>query len=229
MPDEDWQVSSLAAARSEPPPKRWPRLDSTRFSHQKHKDLACKSCHGSDRSHGELLVQNRDDCAACHHGPAQKATCRDCHDGRQLGKQLALAVPVKTTVSTSATSRVLPFKHEQHARSECATCHEKRPSLEFQRGCASCHSDHHVAARDCKTCHATTPATASHSRERVHQGCGGSGCHQDASVTALPASRNVCLACHAKQADHKTGRDCAACHRVDWTASSGLEAGGKPQ
>ena len=61
---------------------------------------------------------------------------------------------------------------------------------------------------------------SAHPRDRVHQGCDGSGCHEDASVAALPAARNVCLACHTKQVDHKPGRDCAPCHLVAWNAAS---------
>jgi hypothetical protein len=194
--------------------------DSTRFSHQKHKELACTSCHSADRSHGELLVRGRNDCAACHHATTQKAGCRECHDDRQLGKQMALAVPVKTTVTSKEITRTLPFQHAQHAKTECKACHSNGPTLEFDRGCASCHDDHHVAVRDCKTCHTSAPPKSAHARDRVHQGCDGSGCHQDASVAALPAARNVCLACHTKQVDHKPGRDCAPCHLVAWNDAS---------
>ena len=194
--------------------------DSNLFSHRKHKDLACTSCHATERSHGQLLVRGPNDCAACHHATTQKAQCRECHDDRELGKQLVLSVPVKTTVTANIATRPLGFKHEQHAKTECKACHDKSPTLAFDRGCASCHADHHVAERDCKTCHASAASAKQHTRERAHQGCGGSGCHEDAAVAALPAVRNVCLACHAKEVDHKPGRDCGSCHLVGWTAAS---------
>jgi hypothetical protein len=218
VPDDT--LPAPAPAGEKVPLARRPAADSGIFSHAKHKNLECKSCHRADRSHGELLVRSRNDCASCHHSPTQKIECKRCHADRQLGKQLALTVPVKTTVSTSIATRELAFKHAVHAKTECKECHTKAPSLEFDRGCASCHADHHEAKRDCTTCHSTVPRVAAHPRDQVHQGCGGSGCHQDASVISLAATRNVCVACHTKQVDHKPGRECAKCHLVGWSTAS---------
>ena len=223
VPDDT--LPPVSAADRVPLTARSP-ADTGRFSHAKHKDVACKSCHATERSHGELLVRSRNDCASCHHSPTQKVGCRSCHNERQLGRQMTLPVPVQTTVVAGTSTRQLLFRHERHAKTECKACHDNAPSLSFTRGCASCHDDHHEAKRDCSACHTTAPRSSAHPREQVHQGCAGSGCHQDAAVTALPAARNVCLACHVKRVDHKPGRDCANCHLVRWSVAN---RGGMPQ
>jgi ribosomal protein S27AE len=35
---------------------------------------------------------------------------------------------------------------------------------------------------------------------------------------ALQETRNVCLTCHVDMANHRAGRECAACHEVRWLA-----------
>lgn len=47
-------------------------------------------------------------------------------------------------------------------------------------------------------------------------GCEGSQCHAPQTVAALQPKRNVCLTCHSDKVTHKQGKECAACHQVQW-------------
>jgi hypothetical protein len=206
--------------------------DTLRFSHQRHRNVACKSCHKSERTHGELAIRTDRDCASCHHATevADRIVCRSCHTGKQLATPRVVTSVAMASVRTEPRTRELTFDHGRHEKTECRTCHEKGPTLAFDRGCNSCHEDHHVAKAECRSCHTDGQLERAHPRAVVHAGCGGAGCHQDAAVTALPPARNVCVACHAKQVDHKPGRDCAACHQVRWQpVQRAAGAGGAPQ
>jgi len=195
-----------------------------RFPHNAHRTVACGTCHtrvpGHD-AHARLQCSECHEsapgnrarptpaqCRACHHGADQARTCVDCHDSARPAKQLP--VPAKISVRDSVTTLTLPFEHERHSGQQCTTCHDVRAGVTAPRPCSSCHDFHHQADRRCSTCHAPMPL-AKHDR-LAHLGCGGSGCHQDAAVTALPMTRPVCLVCHRQQEDHEPGRECALCH-----------------
>lgn len=207
--------------------------DTTRFSHQRHKSVACRSCHRSERTHGELAVRTERDCASCHHSTqaaVRKVECTSCHSKGELTTPRTVRTAFATSVRAEARSRDLAFDHTRHAKVACRSCHQKSPSFAFDRGCGSCHEDHHVTKSTCTSCHTEGRLGEAHPRDVVHRGCSGAGCHQDATVAALAPERNVCLTCHATQADHKPGRECATCHQVRWPAAARLRrAGGVPQ
>jgi len=193
--------------------------------HSQHRGVTCTTCHSTTGAkHGAPLISTKTDCLTCHHGPEPKPaggpmTCTQCH----ASPELAAVSPVKPvimrmTVTTSPKTRSLPFKHARHATVTCVACHATPVTRAVANDCTTCHTDHHAATRACIACHAG--AQSVHKRADVHQGCAGSGCHQDAAVLNLTATRNVCLACHNDKVTHKAGGECAKCHQVVWTPTA---------
>jgi hypothetical protein len=78
------------------------------------------------------------------------------------------------------------------------------------RPCGECHREHHRPGSRCLTCH-TDVRRETHDRN-VHRGCGGAGCHAEASLAAMGSGRQICLVCHAEQENHEPGEYCARCH-----------------
>ena len=197
--------------------------------HSQHRGVACTACHSTTGDkHGALLVRTKTDCLTCHHGPEPKAgagpiACTQCHAASELAAVApVMPVTVRMTVMTTPKTRSLPFKHVRHATVTCVTCHATPVTRAVSNDCASCHTDHHAATRACISCHAG--AQSVHKRAAVHQGCAGSGCHQDAAVLNLSATRNVCLTCHNDKVNHKAGGECAKCHQVAWTPTAARPA-----
>jgi hypothetical protein len=62
-----------------------------------------------------------------------------------------------------------------------------------------------------------TPKDA-HTRE-AHLGCASAQCHAPQTVANLQAKRNVCVVCHQNKVTHKPGKECAACHQVEWLSA----------
>jgi nitrate/TMAO reductase-like tetraheme cytochrome c subunit len=215
-------ATTVAAAQARSQPASEP------IRHSEHRGLACTACHTTtgDR-HGALLVRTKTDCLTCHHGPEPKAgagpmACTQCHRGDQLARAPATQpVTIRTSVSTSPRTRPLPFTHARHTRLECTACHATPVTRAVANDCTSCHADHHTATRACISCHAG--AQPFHKRAEVHQGCTGSGCHQDKAALAFSPTRNVCLTCHNDKVNHKAGGDCAKCHQVQWTPNAARE------
>lgn len=201
------------------PPQTRATGDTLKFSHATHRTLRCASCHSTTGpTHGSVTLRSVTDCQRCHHETTVRAlgggeqACTRCHERSSLPSRPQV-VQVHTSVSTTTTTRTLPFAHATHAGVACAQCHTTPVTLAATANCASCHTDHHAAQRTCMTCHNAYDA---HRGREVHLGCAGSGCHTDRATLALGATRNVCLSCHVRQADHKVGRECGTCHRVQW-------------
>jgi hypothetical protein len=193
--------------------------------HSQHKGVACAQCHSTTGDkHGALLVRTKTDCLTCHHGAEPRAgsgaiACTACHRAGELAGVAPLQpVAMRMTVTTAVKTRSLPFKHARHAPVTCVSCHTTPVTRALTGDCTSCHVDHHAPTRACITCHAG--AQSVHKRADVHQGCAGSGCHQDKTVLALTATRNICLTCHNDKVTHKAGGECAKCHQVQWTPSA---------
>jgi hypothetical protein len=219
--DEDVDTLELVDDAAPAPPAA-----DTTFSHARHKTLACTACHSAQRSHGEMTIKRPIGCLECHHGTTQKATCATCHASSTLPDQ-PQTVPVSMSVRSGSPTRTLPFEHERHTKFECKSCHSTPVTLAAAKTCASCHAEHHTEAATCRTCHPAMPRAVqrvAHPRATVHDGCGGSGCHRDAAILALPPVRNVCIACHSAQTNHKPGGDCGSCHLIRWASAEG--AGG---
>jgi nitrate/TMAO reductase-like tetraheme cytochrome c subunit len=225
-----YQVPATPARRVAPTPGPSSRTAGERvtgperpFKHKTHKDLVCTACHNSESRHGAVTVKTAADCQSCHHAADRARGCEGCHASKTMAQPLTLVRDVKLTVWTAPKSRSMRFTHPQHRALECQQCHTRGPELAVTKDCASCHTEHHDAARDCRACH--QGVKAQHERS-VHQGCGASGCHQGAEYQNMPTARQVCLSCHVDMSNHKRGGECADCHKMTtWSATAGLPKG----
>lgn len=211
------------------------------FPHADHDGVGCRTCHGTPPGH---VAHDALDCGACHrvaggtaaaeptpavgtrcascHHANGRADCLRCHEGAPSASR-RVAVPVASADRASTGMRLLPFDHPRHDDFTCMRCHTEGPLLPAAASCAGCHDRHHTATSSCAACHdASAGAAAVHASDRVHLGCGGAGCHTDPAVLALGGTRNLCLACHAAQAEHEPGGDCQTCHLTR------IGAGGRP-
>lgn len=198
------------------------------FPHTPHREVACRTCHGSIQGHathtavpcrechaalptsGVTRVLTREECLGCHHARAQAVPCVTCHTPVPPGTvQRTLEMGVWAGPRTIS----LPFDHARHGSLQCAACHTDPPLLKPERACGSCHLPHHRPDADCASCHAAPPASAHD--DRVHGGCSAAtGCHADSVAKDLPMNRPTCLVCHRDRVDHQPGRECAPCHRL---------------
>lgn len=194
--------------------------------HATHATVACTDCHGVPQDYATLPVRNREQCMSCHHDPNRGVSCDHCHGSAPRGA-LEVQTSVRMSVWEGERPRTLSFEHERHDSLACRTCHANPPSNDFTRGCDSCHRQHHNPDASCGSCHA--PDAVEHHDRSVHLGCGGSGCHQDPAVLALPPTRSLCLVCHADKADHEEGKVCIDCHLVTEGGPAGAPlSGGRP-
>lgn len=227
-------LRAVVAARIEPflAPQTAVGPDTVSFSHATHRAVACAACHSSSGpTHGSVTLRSVRDCQQCHHettvnklgnGPA---ACLQCHKSSTLPERPQV-VEMRTSPSVTHT-RTLPFGHATHTTVACVNCHTTPVTLAAAAQCSGCHVNHHEPTRECRTCH---DGYAAHRGQQVHLGCAGSGCHSDRAVLALSSARNVCLACHADQVQHKPGRDCGTCHRVQWApAAAGARSARAPR
>lgn len=181
------------------------------FRHARHRSVECTICHDTREAHGRVTLDVPRDCQLCHHLNAGPESCAYCH--RMSGPEARTYTRTDTLhVAGRALERALPFDHGEHARFECTHCHSPADgqTLAVVRPCQECHSTHHEVQRDCAACHAQ-PATDVHPLAS-HVTCGGIGCHAPGFVEGEPRTRQVCLACHREQTDHRPGEQCADCH-----------------
>ena len=201
---------------------------STRFPHAPHRNVACRTCHGSIQGHATHTTVpcrachaaapvaaatarelTREECLGCHHGAQQTVGCPTCH---APVPPRTVQRPIQLSVWRVPRATSLPFDHDRHAGLRCAACHQEPPLLRPERACGSCHAFHHRAEATCTSCHAAPPPGA-HDLH-VHDGCSGAGCHAESAVSDLPRARATCLVCHRDRVDHQPGRECAPCHRL---------------
>jgi len=196
------------------------------FHHEKHREVKCVRCHsmvpghdvhanvGCAACHAPVPVTGPvptpAECAGCHHAATQPLGCGTCHDAASHGA-LTLAVQWKFSVWPSPRQREVHFDHGWHTTLQCADCHTTRPEMVPTKACGSCHQ-HHDGQADCRICHRSPPAGVH--TAAAHEGCTGSGCHQNPPVTVATLSRNECLLCHPDRVDHQPGRPCAQCHMM---------------
>lgn len=188
--------------------------------HATHQNINCTACHTRPPSYANLQPLPRSACRTCHHGPDQTRQCQQCHPAAARAGPHPVQVVIRTSVMRDSVMRTLTFDHTYHGKLRCAECHGGSINEPFQKTCSSCHARHHTPTADCARCHNPNTVLKRHTLE-VHTGCGQSGCHTDRSVAAFPPTRQVCLACHAAQRNHRPGGDCATCHqiRAGWKSS----------
>lgn len=181
--------------------------------HSSHNDTPCTSCHAVPVSFATLRTPTELDCMTCHHVEHQEYACTRCHATREITGERPVTAEFATSVVAQPVHRDLAFDHAWHGEQECQSCHSRTAYAPVEQECASCHEDHHRADANCAQCHSDISRDA-HPAGTVHAGCGSTGCHVDAVVTALPPSRTLCLSCHQDQLQHETDGDCAVCHRM---------------
>jgi len=200
-----------------------PPLPSDTFSHDRHKKLACLTCHVVATGRGRLTFEPPRGCQICHHEAPARSNCVDCHEAVELEPH---PVPVTIQVkNTAPRSRDVTFSHEVHtapdAKLRCQDCHMGSVNLspvDSVKSCQGCHVQHHGIDRPCATCHRTSQVLAAHERPRgarhlppaPHEGC--DACHDQARIEGLTPTRTFCLACHSAEVDHYKEKECSSCH-----------------
>ncbi|MEX1184889.1 MAG: cytochrome c3 family protein [Gemmatimonadota bacterium] len=184
----------------------------TTFSHARHRDVQCLTCHSTSDAHGAVTVASPGECMACHHSPPVSNDCTSCHpvadfqgERRRRTETFALSVD-------AAVTRDLVFAHVQHSDVQCTDCHNEGVSRAAAAACTDCHEQHHRPEALCMQCH-TAPPRASHT-VAAHVGCAGAGCHDPSPIQGVPRTRTLCLVCHQELVDHERGRNCADCHAL---------------
>ncbi len=205
------------------------------FSHARHADTPCASCHGG--SGGAPSMPLMQQCSTCHDGKAADSTCSSCHPGARGG-------PITTAFtdpSSGSTVKLTPSDHTVdwiarhgpisrtqpdacatcHVESSCTDCHQARGATPLSVHPPNYVSIHSVAARadqaNCRDCHDNQTFCGScHTRaEAVTQ----APSRPPARRTFHPpgwlnsdhgpaARRNIddCASCHQE-------RDCVSCHQ----------------
>lgn len=187
------------------------------FRHGTHRTLDCGDCHDSSEAHGELTVDDRVDCASCHHTTEISDDCASCHAPvERIDRPTPLATWAMSFSTGDEYTRDIPFDHAVHEDSECASCHTDGLEQPVTAdSCAGCHTEHHEdPMAQCITCHETPPDDAHDVSS--HLGCGGAGCHTDMPFELAPREgREGCLSCHTDLVDHRPEEGpCVECHQL---------------
>ncbi len=204
----------------DPPPALPPggglvAAESDTFPHDRHKSLACITCHASQREHTRLTFRAPRGCQICHHETPAKLDCARCHTKGELGTPESVTVRVVVSGSP-ARKHPARFDHTLHRSTPCLDCHTTAVTLEAAppvASCKSCHDDHHAAGRRCNACHAADAdeAVEVHTPpERAHVAC--DACHTPEIVARLVPDRAFCVTCHGEQNRHYVAQECTVCH-----------------
>ena len=205
------EVARVTPAAQSPPA----RPDS--FSHQRHRELPCLTCHVPSAPRARLTFERPRGCQICHHQAPARNRCAECHESAELATpvQATMSVTVEAALPGPAASRArpVPFAHPVHAALACSACHTTPVTLEAPapvRECSDCHGDHHEPGRDCATCHRTESTLPAHARlDDAHRDC--AACHTQAAAPAMQPVRPFCLGCHSAATDHYAPRECTVC------------------
>ena len=202
-----------------------------------HKSVSCVNCHQS------LVFSNKkDDCSSCHkniHQNSVSPECSSCHT-----TQTWLITNINELHQRSRFPLV-----GVHATQDCAQCHTKFSTLNFEvRGieCIDCHRVNYMAAKnpdhyqsgfstDCQQCHLINqtnwssssfehgffPLVGGHSIKDCFS------CHQQGNFTGLSQD---CYSCHKQNYEattnpnHIQGKfstNCVSCHTINgWSPGS---------
>ena len=204
MPPPDEPPGSSITAAASP---------SDTFSHQRHRRLACLTCHDLRARGRTLTFEAPRGCQICHHQRPAASNCSNCHQVSELADPRPVTVQV-AVFRHSLRPRQVDFDHSSHPEVACVKCHQAPVSLAptpEAAGCKGCHDDHHRVDRDCATCHRTAQILPAHdSLVDPHLAC--NLCHASTTVAALTPSRSFCLACHDPKVNHYAPKECTVCH-----------------
>jgi hypothetical protein len=197
------------------PPDPPPAAPPDTFPHDRHKSLACITCHASQRQHARLTFQPPRGCDICHHQTPAKLDCSRCHTAAEVAAPRPVIVKVAVS-GAPARGHSTRFDHAVHRGAKCLDCHTTAVTLAAPpavASCKACHDGHHAAGRQCSACHAADSDEAREAHappERGHVAC--DACHAAEIVTRLVPDRALCTTCHAEQRDHYASRECTVCH-----------------
>src|SRR6266496_3935264 len=202
--------------RAAPAPDSWLPAPVDSFPHDRHKQLACLTCHVTRRTNASLTFVPPRGCQICHHQAPATTACSSCHASGELASPHAESIAIAVD-DHPARARTVTFAHATHAQIRCTTCHEAAVTLEPAppiKTCTACHEDHHSARRDCAGCHSGVDIRAAHADSvDAHVSC--DACHREATVARLVPDRGLCLTCHAPQREHYAPRECTTCHFLE--------------
>jgi hypothetical protein len=183
------------------------------FSHQRHRRLACITCHSTTSRRSDLTFEPPRGCQICHHQAPARSQCSTCHEADELEPARPLTVQVAVP-NHAPRPRPVVFEHAPHKRLACVQCHTAPVSLEpgsRAKACVACHDQHHTGSASCAACHRTAQIIETHRGPRdTHAGCG--ECHDQSTVGELVPTRSFCLTCHSSSVDHYTPTECSQCH-----------------
>jgi hypothetical protein len=183
------------------------------FSHDRHRNLACLTCHVPNAPRSRLTFEQPRGCQICHHQAPASSRCTECHESADFTRPVAATITV-TVGDAAPREREAAFSHPVHAEVSCVSCHSTPVALapaDSVRSCAACHAAHHEAQRTCADCHRTDAVIPAHSGlEDPHSGC--TSCHAAATVAVIEPARSFCLGCHSASVDHYSPRECSSCH-----------------
>ncbi len=199
--------------RAAPAPRSLPPAPVDSFPHDRHKQLACLTCHVTRRANASLTFVPPRGCQICHHQAPATSTCSTCHAPGELASPHAESIAIAVD-DHPPRPRTVTFAHVTHAQIRCTTCHETAVTLDPAppvKSCTACHEDHHNARRDCAGCHSGGDIRAAHADSvNAHVSC--DACHRETTVARLVPDRGLCLTCHAPQREHYATRECTTCH-----------------
>lgn len=185
------------------------------FSHDRHRDISCVTCHLTRTGHGQLTFEPPRGCQICHHqGATEDNDCATCH---RMDASTIAGVTVAVTVGNRPTrSRPVNFPHDTHSSITCTVCHAVAVTMETSETagtCTDCHGLHHAAGHSCSSCHATEEMKAPHAPPtEAHVRC--DRCHDPDTISRLLPDRSFCLTCHQQQAQHHATNECSGCHML---------------
>ncbi len=193
-------------------PIQIPAQSGDSFSHRRHQQLACLTCHLSNS--GSLLTfEPPRGCQLCHHSEQAQKDCVQCHDPGSVPATLAVSLAI-AAAGKPPLERTVAFPHQHHTELGCKGCHGQPVTLaptDSAQTCRACHVEHHEDGRDCAACHRTPAITQPHALPvQAHVAC--DACHATAAIVPLIPTRSFCLACHDPEVDHHPARECVACH-----------------
>jgi len=182
------------------------------FPHDRHRTLACITCHTTRQGHGRLTFVPPRGCQLCHHQAPATNTCASCHEASERAAPRAVTARV-AVAGHAPRDRTVTFRHETHQSLRCVACHTTLATLAAQppATCQGCHAEHHAAGRDCGACHGAADPRAAHAAlADMHVAC--DNCHAEEVVALLTPNRSFCRTCHADKQAHYADRECTVCH-----------------
>jgi hypothetical protein len=213
-------------ARAAYPPYALDPDHALRFSHERHAEAACESCHRMEPKAKRPAPHAR--CASCHaETEPRMSDCAKCHRaiaGRAVGPALVPG-PYRVT-----------FEHRTHAKEPCLTCHAGVAAAKGDdlppppmTACEGCHDGQKAFAAlgpTCRRCHAqgdrrALPSAAppqpyrhlAHATRGAPERC--DACHSlDAAglLRAASADHQPCASCHAADFRSSEPKICGGCH-----------------